>query len=56
MELLDRHPDLENASGAMPGTYSIKIDPTGKPVVHGPLRKPAAILPKIVDKLREWKR
>ena len=56
MELLDRHPDLENASGAMPGTYSIKTDPTAKPVVHGPRRKPAAILPKIVDKLREWKR
>ena len=56
MELLDRHPDLENASGAMPGTYSIKIDPTAKPVVHGPRWQPAAILPKIVDKLREWKR
>ena len=27
-ELLDRPPGLENASGAMPGTYSIKIDPT----------------------------
>ena len=53
---LEPTPDLENASGAMPGTYSIKIDPTAKPVVHGPRRKPAAILPKIVDKLREWKR
>ena len=52
-ELLDRHPDRENASGAMPGTYSIKIDPTTKPVVHGPRRQPAALLPKVVDKLKE---
>ena len=50
-ELLDRHPDLENASGAMPGTYSIKIDPTAKPVVHAPRRQPVAILPKFP---RSW--
>ena len=55
-ELLDRNPDLENASGAMPGTYSIKIDPTAKPVVHGPRRQPAALLPKIVDKLKEMEK
>ena len=52
-ELLDQHPDLESASGAMPGTYSIKIDPTATPVVHGPRRQPAALLPKIVAKLKE---
>ena len=52
-ELLDQHPDQESASGAMPGTDSIKIDPTTKPVVHGPRRQPAALLPKIVDKLIE---
>ena len=55
-ELLDRHPDLENASGAMPGTYSIKIYPTAKQVVHGPRRQPAALLPKIVDKLKEMEK
>ena len=55
-ELLDRHPDLENASGAMPGTYSIKIDPTAKTVVHGPRRQPAALPPKIVDKLKEMEK
>ena len=55
-ELLDRPPDLENASGAMPGTYSIKIDPTAKPVVHGPRRQPAALLPKILDKLKEMEK
>ena len=46
-------PGLENASGAMLGTYSIKIDPTAKPVVRGPWRQPAALLPKVVDKLNE---
>ncbi|CAB4030792.1 Hypothetical predicted protein [Paramuricea clavata] len=37
-ELLIQHPDLENATGSIPGTYSIKIDPTVTPVVHGPRR------------------
>ena len=52
-ELLDQHPELEHASGAMPGTFTIKIDPTAKPVVHGPRRQPAALLPKIKKKLKE---
>ena len=52
-ELLDQHPDLQNASGVMPGTYSIKIDPTATPVVHGPCRQSASLLPKIVSKLKE---
>ena len=54
-ELLNQHPDLQNASGVMPGTYSIKIDPTAAPVVHGP-RKPAALLSKIVSKLKEMEK
>ena len=37
----------------MPGTYSIKIDPTATSVVHGPRRQPAALLPTIVAKLKE---
>ena len=40
----------------MPGTYSIKIAPTAKPVVHGPQRQPAALLPKIVDNLKKMKK
>ena len=40
----------------MPGTYYIKMNPTAKPVVHGPRRQPAALLPKIVDKLKEMER
>ena len=55
-ELLDQHPDLQSALGAMPGTYSIKIDPTATPVVHGPRRQPAALLPKIVAKLKEMEK
>ena len=37
----------------MPGTYSIKIHLTVTPVVHGPRRQPAALLPKITSKLKE---
>ena len=55
-ELLNQHPDLQNASGVMPGTYSIKIDPTATPVVHGPRRQPVALLPKIASKLKEMER
>ena len=55
-ELLHRHLDRENASGAMPEAYSNKIDPTAKPVEHDPWRQPAALLPKIVDKLKEMEK
>ena len=55
-ELLNQHPDLQNASGVMPGTCSIKIDPTATPVVHGPRRQPAALLPKIASKLKEMEK
>ena len=55
-ELLDQYPDLQSASGAMPGTYSIKIDPKATPVVHGPRRQPAALLPKIIAKLKEMEK
>ena len=40
----------------MPGTYSIKIDPTATPVVHGPRTQPDALLPKIVAKLKEMEK
>ena len=55
-EFLVQHPDLESSTGLMPGTYSIKINPTVKPVVHGPRRQPAALLPKITTKLKEMER
>ena len=40
----------------MPGTYSIKIDPKATSVVHGPRRQPAALLPKIIAKLKEMEK
>ena len=52
-ELLDQQPELKNASGAMPGKYSIKINTTVKPAVHGPRRQPEALIPKIKEKLKE---
>ena len=55
-ELLEQYPDLQSASGAMPGTYSIKIDHKATPVVHGPRRQPAALLPKIIAKLKEMEK
>ena len=55
-ELLNQHPDLQNGSGVKPGTYSIKIDPTAMLLVYGPCRQPAALLPKIVSKLKEMEK
>ena len=40
----------------MPGTYSVKIDPKATPVVHGPRRQPAALLPKIIATLKEMEK
>ena len=40
----------------MPGTYSIKIDQTATPIVHGPQRQPAELLPKIVAKFKEMEK
>ena len=53
---MNQHHDLQNASGVMPGTYSIKLYPTATSVVHGPRRQPAALLPKIVSKLKEMEK
>ena len=55
-ELLNQHHDLQNASGVMLETYSIKLYPIATPVVHGPRRQPAALLPKIVSKLKEMEK
>ncbi|KAK2562371.1 Enzymatic polyprotein [Acropora cervicornis] len=52
-ELQDQNKDLHSASVAILGTYSLKSDSTATPVVIGPRRQPAALLPKIVGKLNE---
>lgn len=50
---LENFPDLAHTTGTLPGKYSIKIDPDAKGVVHAVRRQPAALKPKIVDKLNE---
>ena len=50
---LDEYPELKKTTGTLPFTYSIKIDPTVPPVVHGPRRQPKALKDKIVAKLNE---
>ena len=50
---LDKYPELRKTTGTLPGTYSIKIDPTVTPVVHGPRRQPKALSAKIRTKLKE---
>jgi len=52
-EVLKQFPNLKKSTGALPGTYTIKIDPTVEAVVHAPRRQPAALMPKIKDKLKE---
>ncbi len=46
-------PDLTTATGALPGEYTIKLDPTAKGVVHAPRRQPAALKSKIIDTLKQ---
>ena len=47
---------LEHASGAVSAAYTITIEATAKPVVHGPCRQPVALLPKIKKHLKEMER
>ena len=46
-------PELGRVTVTLPGTYTIKIDPFVKGVVHPVRRQPAALRQKIVEKLRE---
>ncbi len=39
--------------GTLPITVSLKIDKTVTPTVHGPHRQPRALIPRIVEKLKE---
>ena len=48
-----KYPELRQATGTLPGTYSLKIDPTVQPVVHGPRRQPRPLVSKVIAKLRE---
>lgn len=53
---IDEYPELKQLTGCLPGTYSIKIDPTVKPVVHAPRRQPKALAQKVFQKLEEMER
>ena len=50
---IDKYPELKNTTATLPGTYTLKIDPTVPPVVHGPRRQPQALAEKIKAKLNE---
>ena len=50
---IDKYPELKSTTGMLPGTYSLRIDPTVPPVVHGPRRQPQAIVPRVKEKLKE---
>lgn len=56
INIIDKYPELAKTTGTLPGTYSLKIDPSVPPVVHGPRRQPRALLDKIVAKLKEMER
>ena len=50
---LDKFPEVISTTATLPGTCTLKIDPTGTPVVHGPRLKPQALTEKIKAKLQE---
>ena len=50
---LDSYPELQQTTAMLPGTYTLKIDPSVPPVVHGPRRQPQALRDKINAKLDE---
>ena len=52
---IDKYLQLKKTTGSFPGTYYLKIDPTVKPVVHGPRRQPGHLLPNTKAKLKEMK-
>ena len=52
-KLQEEYPEVEKGTATLPGTYSLKIDATIPPVVHGPRRQPQALRGKIRTKLNE---
>ena len=50
---LDKFPEVKSTTATLPGTYTLKINPTVTPVVHGPGRQPKALTEKIKAKLQE---
>ena len=50
---LDKFPEVKSTKAMLPGTCTLKIDPTVTPVVHGPRRQPQPLTEKINAKLQE---
>ena len=50
------YPETRLTTGMLPGTYTIKIDETVPPVVHGPRRQPKALIEKVKAKLTEMEK
>ena len=50
---LDEFPDIVHTTGTLPGTYTIKLEPGAKGVIHSVRRQPAALKQRIVEKLEE---
>ena len=53
VEDLPEFTNVKKATGVLPGLYSLKVDPSMRPVVHGPRRQPCALAAKIKAKLDE---
>jgi hypothetical protein len=56
INIIDKYPELGKATGTLPGTYTLKIDPSVKPVVHAPRRQPRHLIEKITQKLHEMEK
>lgn len=56
IKVQEEYPEVNETTAMLPGTYSLKIDPTVPPVVHGPRRQPQALRQKICAKLEEMTR
>ena len=51
--ILREFPEMVRTTGTLPGTYSIKLKPDAKGVVHAARKQPAALKSKIIAKLHE---
>ena len=52
-EGLHEFPDLTQTTGTLPGTYTIKLGPNAKGVVHAARRLPVALKERAINKLHE---
>ena len=52
-EGLHKFPDLTQTTGTLPGTYTIKLEPNAKGVIHAARRLPVALKERAINKLHE---